>query len=260
MTVYMLSGKKAFDDRDVPKMIEQRNHNDEFLAGRLAALAVSEPVTEVVLHACHSKAEERYPSVDDFWGAMRGALRGGGADHNTTSRFEKLDPEEVHDIQVESAQPLGEGVLISSLQPGEIVAAGRRLKLIAATDEHIDVESQLMGPQGALRFRLTLLPVQNGQARLHVKGLNCFVAKAGGRTSNAVDVETDVEVKVMSADRKPAGDIRCTFGQPNGETRVFGVGTGSIAIPNTEASHTVLLDFGSTADALLLYKAKRGAR
>jgi hypothetical protein len=97
-------------------------------------------------------------------------------------------------------------------------------------------------------------------ARLHVKGLNCFVSKAGGRTSNAVDLDADVDVKVMSADRKHAGDIHCAFGMPSGQARLFAVGTGNVAVPTSEASHAVLLDFGESRDALLLYRAKRGVR
>src|SRR5262249_5662762 len=187
--VNMPSGRKIFEDRDVPKMLDQRKNNDEFITGRLTALAIPEAIARVVLRACRSNPEERHPSVDVFGGAIREALRGGG--EITTSRFEKLETEDTPPKPPRPAIRDGGGVLLSSLQPGEIVAAGRRLTLIAAADDYIDLESQLQGPQGPLRFRLTLMP----DARLHIKGLNCFVAKAGGRTSNAVDLDGDAFVK-----------------------------------------------------------------
>ena len=266
VTVYMLSGKKIFEDRDLPKMVEQRGKNDEFIEKRMSALALSESVARVVLRACRAKPEERHASVDQFGVAMRNALRGG--DQVTTNRFEKLDPSEIPQTEprgvpaMPEAPPIapGEAVLLSPLEPGEVVAAGRRLKLIAATDEQVDIESQLSGPQGALRFRLTLIPGLSGDARLHIKGLNCFVAKGGGRTSNAVDVDADVDVKVLSADRKHAGDIRCAFGYPTADKRLFAVGSGGVGISHADAASAVLLDFGDGRDALLLYKAKRGTR
>jgi serine/threonine-protein kinase len=268
VTVYMLSGKKVFEDRDLPKMIEQRGKNDEFIEKRLAALSIGEPIARVVLRACRNKPEERYATIDQLGTAMRAALRGG--DQVTTNRFEKLEPSEIPTkttsprglpaMPDSPASVAGQAALLSPLEPGEVVAAGRRLKLIATTDEHLDIESQLQGPQGALRFRLTLLPGHGVDARLHIKGLNCFVAKAGGRTSNAVDVDSDVEVKVLSADRKHAGDIRCAFGQPTAEARLFAVGSGGVGIAHADAASAVLLDFGDGRDALLLYKAKRGTR
>src|SRR5262249_10757146 len=250
--VNMPSGRKIFEDRDVPKMLDQRKNNDEFITGRLTALAIPEAISRVVLRACRSNPEERHPSVDVFGGAIREALRGGG--EITTSRFEKLETEDTSPKAPPPAIPDGAGALLASLQQREV--SHRRLTLIAVADDYIDLESQLQGPQGALRFRLTLMP----DARLHIKGLNCFVAKAGGRTSNAVDLDGDALVKVMSADRKHAGDIHCVFGAPNGQARLFAVGTGNIAVPTSEAPHAVLLDFGESRDALLLYRARRGAR
>ena len=272
VTIYMLSGKKVFEDRDLPKMIEQRGKNDEFIEKRLAALAIAEPIVRVVLRACRAKPDERYATIDQLGTALRTALRGG--DQVTTSRFAKIDPSEIPSTSPRGlpampetpamldvpAIPPGQAALLSPLEPGEVVAAGRRLKLIAATDEHLDIESQLSGPQGALRFRLTLMPGHGAGARLHIKGLNCFVAKGGGRTSNAVDVDSDVAVKVLSADRKHAGDIRCAFGHPTAEARLFAVGSGGIGVSHADAGAVVLLDFGDGHDALLLFKAKRGNR
>src|SRR5262249_1108840 len=154
-------GQKVFDDRAVHMLLEQRKHSDEFIAGRLRALAMPEAVADVVLRACRSKPEERYPSVDDFGGAMRAALRS-AAGPDMTRRLEELVAAEGFDTIPGGTLTKSEGVMISVREPGEILAAGRRLRVIAATDQPLDVESQFAGSRGALRFRLTLIPVKDG--------------------------------------------------------------------------------------------------
>src|SRR5439155_22116025 len=116
-------------------------------------------------------------------------------------------------------------VVVDHLDGAELVAAGGRVRLLAVPEGgHADLEA------GERRFRVTLLPDDAG-TRLHLKGLNCFVSRAGGRPSSAVDVARDETIDVLSNARKPAGTVRCHFGAAHEGVRLFPVADAALALP-----------------------------
>jgi serine/threonine-protein kinase len=302
VAIYMMSGKKLYSDRNLPRMMEDRAEGDGYVERALVQFEIAPAVAQVVRRGCRSDPRDRFQSVDHFLSALRATLKSEAG--STGERLDPLDSTDLVRDEIQtvpnrvrgsgvasvSASPVSAGalaavasatpasavgrvasptpvdqVIIASLTGDEIVAGGRRIRLLPAAESHLDVETQILVAGVPLRLRLTLLPDPLAPARLHVKGLNCFVRKPGGRPSGAADIDDDLELELLSSDRKQAQPIRCAFGQSGAQGRLFAAGTATIAIPAAVTSRAVLLDFGPGRDSFLVYRAvstarKRGAR
>jgi len=92
-----------------------------------------------------------------------------------------------------------------------------------------------------------------------VKGLNCFVARTGGRPSTAVDVEADMDVDLIAPDRRTLDHVRCSVGRPGDGSRLYDLGPVTIAVPVSAGA--VLLDFGPGRELAMLHRgAPAGGR
>jgi len=144
-------------------------------------------------------------------------------------------------------------LVLDRIDDTEILAAGRRLRLIAV-HEQLDVG----GPNGPLRsparLRLTLLPDAGRGVRLHVKGLNCFVAKLGERPSAGVSIDQDEELELLAPDRKRLDLMRCLFGSAAaGAARAFPLGAVTLAVA-PQIQPAIILDLGPGRELALLHR------
>jgi serine/threonine-protein kinase len=147
-------------------------------------------------------------------------------------------------------------VLDRLAESGEIVAAGRRLRVVPL-GETIDIG----GPDGALvrspaRLRLTLLPDAGRGVRLHVKGLNCFVSKLGDRPTAGVAIVEDEDLELCAPDRKRLDVLRCVFGSESaGGARTYPLGAVTLAVA-ASILPAILLDLGPGRELALLHRVK----
>jgi hypothetical protein len=123
---------------------------------------------------------------------------------------------------------------------------------VLAIDERLDVGDTLGSPA---RLRLTLLPDPGQRVRLHVKGLNCFVARIGERPSPAAALADDGELELWSPDRRRLDGVRCLFGNQDGESRAFMVGDLMVTVP-ASSYPAVLLDVGPGRELALLHRPR----
>jgi eukaryotic-like serine/threonine-protein kinase len=163
----------ALDTGAIAMRRESDSHIDRFLEG----VALPPRIAVVVRRACREAIDERFGSADDFAAAMRAAAR---------------------------SMPRG-----SSPPP----VAGRPMKVVPINGgEQIDLGGEGVLPSPA-RFRITIQPSRAGTPRLHIRGLNCFVAlvEDGQRTrpTTAVDVDGDAVVEFLAADRRVIDGVRC---------------------------------------------------
>src|SRR5688572_9319997 len=179
VVVFMLSGKKVFPDKDVMETVQRRMEGDQFVEYALTNLEVPKPIAKVLLKALKSSTAERTATVAEFLVAFRESTREVDAkDMAKTVQFARKEPE----------VPIGGPILtLHNLSDTEIVAAGRRVRIVPCV-EQVDLGGENDAIQGPGRIRLTVLPDSDGNIRLHVRGLNCFVCKAGSRPSSAVDI------------------------------------------------------------------------
>jgi hypothetical protein len=108
------------------------------------------------------------------------------------------------------------------------------------------------------RFRVTITPSKSASPRLNVKGLNCFVVRAGARPSTAIDVEADLDADLIASDRRTLDGMRCSVGRPGNGNRLYELGAVTIAVPAAAAA--VMLDLGPGRELALLHRSTGAAR
>jgi len=140
---------------------------------------------------------------------------------------------------------------VENLRSGDLVVGGRRVRPVAVADELV------MGADAGIvaspaRFRVT--PRQLG-AHVHIKGLNCFVVRDGGRASSGVDLERDAEVELIAPSRSTLERVAVHLGSYDGSSSCFTLQGVVLALPSRLASWAVLLDLGPGREAVLLYRA-----
>src|SRR5262249_17502178 len=75
VTVFMLTGKKLFSDKNVHRTIEDRSKGDAYIDHTLELLDLRESVASVIRRACRVDPDARFQSVDDLLTDLR-KLRG----------------------------------------------------------------------------------------------------------------------------------------------------------------------------------------
>jgi serine/threonine-protein kinase len=243
--VFMLSGKKVFPDKDVMETVQRRMEGDQFVEYALQNLEIPKMIGKILLGALRSSTSERIPTVVEFLGLFREAAKETDAkDMAKTAQFSRRQPE----------VPVGGPILtLNNLEDTEILAGGRRVRIVPCI-EQVDLGGDGDPVQGPARIRLTVLPQGEGNIRLHVRGLNCFVQKSGSRPSSAVDVGSDIELELMTPSREKLEVVRCAFGIRSDEGRLFPLAGATLSIPSNLSPRAVLLDFGPGREIALVHR------
>lgn len=245
LCAFMRTGRRVFSG-DRMLALSQRMEGEVHVQRSLTSLGLHESEEAVLQRACRAEPHTRYVGVDDLvegWKQAIGLVEDEDA-HTTTPFGRKRAP------GLTEAPSL---TLEDLLEP-EVLVAGRRLRLYNA-EGRLD-----LGDDAGARVRVTLLPDPR-RARLHVKGLNCFVAKGAGRPSAAVDVDGDTELSLVAPDRRVMDTVRLGFGVADVRGRHYALASARLSIPTGAADSAVLLDFGPGRDLVLVHQgAKRSPR
>jgi hypothetical protein len=244
----------------------------------LARLGFSERLQQVVRTACRESARQRYASVEEFCAALKAALSPATHDAGSSPWLQL----------VAESGPLSGGSLLLPLDRQDdsrasqvshsagTPAPARELRAHAVVDCQVDRETRVEDRRLSLvsvartgqldlggsderlpsraRFRLTFLPSRGPLPRLNVKGLNCFVARAGGRATAAVDIEGDAELELYSPERKKLEGLRCTMGELRSGQHVYQLGNLSFALTGAEAG-AVLIEASAGGELVLVHRA-----
>jgi serine/threonine-protein kinase len=242
LLAFTLSGKQLFTSADLDWVLESNEQADTLFGRSLDQLMLPPALREVVVTACRFDPAARFPGVEAMLVALREACAAPSAPNspNSPNRSSTGEGEKDH-------------------APATEIVFARR----SATKDPLDIE--LAGPE-ALRLRLTLLPHPNRGAALHLKGLNCFVARPGLRVSPAVEVADTAVLDVVSPDRRRRHQVQCLFGEAAVRARITpsASDTRSIRDSGACAARPMLLDFGPDRELALLYDSqpvvRRGER
>ncbi len=245
---YALSGRRVFSEENYAKNLADRMDGDLFVAQALEALALPAAIHDVVVRACRVNPDERFRTAEAFLRAAKGAAQA----ETLASPEQDTDP---------AGAAAGEGAaaalpptVLSTLATPEILAFGRRVRLIPTSGTlELGGDDEAAVPSPA-RIRLTFLPGGGRTLRVHLKGLNCFLGRDGGRPSSAVDLGGDAFLDLRSPGRERLDAMRCQFGTPGpADVRFFALGASRLGVPAELAAQAVLLDFGPGREAALVY-------
>ncbi|HEY8207976.1 MAG TPA: serine/threonine-protein kinase [Myxococcaceae bacterium] len=245
LLAFALTGKKVFpDDDNVVRTLANRIEGDEFVADSLGKMELPEPIRELIARACRVDPAERHQTAPDFLRAAREALKA-------------LVPPAPPPLPP-ARTPTGAGAVlrVSNVSEPQILAAGRRVALVPSSGT-VDLGGEGSPVSTPARARFTFVPGPSQTLRLHVKGLNCFVAKEGGRPTSAVEVAKDSLLHLQTPQVPPLtlDSVRCQFARPGDPSAFqFPVGGGvTLAVPLEQAACAVLLDFGPGRELALVY-------
>lgn len=273
---FMLSGRKVFSDDNVLETYAKRMEGDAFIEKAVSELALPANLSAVVLRACRNEPTERYSSADEFIEGLREAVEreaAARASEQSVASVQQTEPPVPPPLPTaspglvpaaaESSETGTQGsgphlLVIDRIGDAEVVAAGRRVRLIPN-----ESPAALRGigdggdEQTAGKIRLTFLPDKSGALRVHIKGLNCFVAKQGGRPSSGIDLSSDATVEMHVPGEDRTDTVKLQFGSGRGDINLYSVANVTLAVPVEQAARSVLLDFGPGREMALVYSNGR---
>jgi hypothetical protein len=251
---YVLTGQPIFSATRPDEALAERIESDAHIARFLEITGVREALAAVVRGACRERVEDRHGGVRPLIDALRAAVEMPDEDSLVTrplGRMMMIAPSAPELDPSPDATPTPR-LVVDPHGDGEVLVAGRRMRLVPmASGDQIDVGGDGPVLRSPARFRITLTPSSGALPRLHVKGLNCFVARVGARPTTAVDVETDMDVNLLAPDRRTLDGVRCTLGRDGVDGRLYDLGHVTLAVP-PEAS-AILLDLGPGRELALLH-------
>ncbi|HTE54907.1 MAG TPA: protein kinase [Kofleriaceae bacterium] len=127
---------------------------------------------------------------------------------------------------------------------------GDRTGLFVAMNAEGSVDMTSVG--GRVRLRVSLVPAL-GHFTIHVRGLNCFVRKSGGRATGAVQLDSSGGIELVTPNQIPIASAQVQFGSPAAGHHVFPVGDHLVALGTHECPRAVAFDFGPGGECLFVY-------
>jgi hypothetical protein len=221
-------------------VVAQDGDLDATLGRALAEAPIAPEVAVILARACRADAERRFQTIDDLWIALsQVVVPAAGA------------PEGSIDIDVSDGLDVTRDTVANTAtveRSTDTFVAGGRVVRVVETEEQVELR------HGGAKVRVSLLSAPDGELHLHVKGVNCFVARNHGTPTGAVSLERDDTLQLYSPERRLLAVVRCGFGTPGRPGRMFRFGASSVRVPQP----AVLIDFEERQELLLIQQA-RGA-
>ncbi len=273
---YMLLGRAVFSIGRDDDVALTRAESERTIARVLDAGNLDHDLVELIEAACRDDVARRLGSAGDLAAGLRRILTARAAASNLRTLPLPAPPTElVPRPRLAEATPAPAPMIAEGSRPdvpaigarpalrvdlagdAEVLVAGRRLRMIPMSTETIDLGGDGPHVRSAARFRLTRMPSSGAGVRLNLRGLNCFVARSGGRPSTALDIDADVEVHLLAPDRRALDDLRCTLGRAGDDAWLFDVGAVSVAVP--DGAGIAVLDLGPGRELFLLHRGQQVA-
>jgi hypothetical protein len=250
-------------------------------------MKIEAPVAEVIRRACRTSSKARYQTADEFLAALRHAFDDPEWEVTTrTASPVSGDPSSSQsDGAVEWTQTGGPtrsrkstGKPTRSSPPsrsgsprlrgprlpvdpladeGEVLVGGRRLRLLEVDDDLVVGDFESCPISTPARIRISFPPFADHSPQLHIKGLNAFIVKDGGRPSGGVNITSDADLALISPARDPIDFVRFSFGILEGTTRLLEFAEVILEVQLLQIAWVVAVDFGPGRDAALLYHRRK---
>ena len=246
LTAYMMTGRCVYSESDPVEAYKERKLWDAKISDLMNSFdSYPQSVTELLKAALSFEPPVR-PSIAAFAASfheMISAPQRPPRPPPTAPLAPLPDP----DSDAAPATPSG--------PPRPIAVSGEPQPIGDRTAYFIPLEggrADIQATNGA-RIRVSTVPTGASYA-VHVKGLSCFVAPKGGRTTSATQLERSGRVRLLDKRQQPIADVRVRFPKPAAGHSVFEVGDELVAVRNDQAPRVFALDFGPRAECYFIYK------
>ena len=132
----------------------------------------------------------------------------------------------------------------------ELLVGHRRLRPIEIGDAPLSIPGA--STEDAPRVRVT--PVEVAGPAAHLKGLNCFLCREGGRPSSGLDLRDSGVVDLLTPSLELAARLLVRLGRRQSDALVFDLAEATLVVPGHLASWALVLEIGAGRDALLLHR------
>jgi serine/threonine-protein kinase len=244
VVVYMLTGQVAMLSRTAEEAVRRRRSSDELIAAALADAKVNGSLVEQLQSACSFRRSYRPASVAEFCdrvvdhlrGQRRDGLRGQRRFARGSGRYAPLQEDESTVVDMDAG--------------AELLVGTRRVQSVRFDGEPV----LLTCAGGRARVRVSLIDAGNHAALLHVKGVNCFVARGQGRCAPAVQVSGSERLTLVATDREVLARAYASFGTHDGKRTIFDLGGAPFAVADTDCRDAVALDLGAESPYVLVFR------
>jgi serine/threonine protein kinase len=269
VVIFALTGKRVFGEPDPDQGYRLRRYTDDLIAETLAEAGLPDAAVAVLQAACRFEPDARIGDITEFGRqledalapvASRPAISLGGPPINLGGSIGGSpinlggSPAGPPGARGESTRAVATPLWSLALDRPCPEVAGRQLQFLP-----LEPTADLNAAGGAARVRLSLVDSSGDRCALHMQGLNCFVAAAGGRPSPALTLAHGAAVELFSprGDRVSRADVAFAAAGPSKSVVTLGQERLVIAAANTPI---VMLDFGRDGGCFLVHgKVRLGA-
>ena len=284
VTIYMLTGRCVFSSNDPSEAYRQRVDSDVLIDEVLADTDFPPPIAALLKEACSISPEQRPERASSFARRLLEGFEGRGrrrmplaapthltpvpdpppsADDSRSRLLTEPDGDSAATSGSHAPAPLPPAPAGGASGPPQRLsvlsfpqAVGDRTGMFVPMDQNGTADVTCMS--GRARVRVSLVPAPGGFT-VHVRGLSCFVRKAGGRASGATQLEGPGTIELVTPNQHVIGSARVHFGSPAAGHNLFPVGDQTVAIGKEECPRAVAFDFGPGAECVFVYLPPAGA-
>lgn len=284
VTIYMLTGRCVFSSNDPSEAYRQRVDSDVLIDEVVSDMDFPPSVAALLKQACSISPEVRPERASAFARHMAEAFQGksrrrmplaapshltpvpdlpSGSGTGDDSRSQLLTDQDSSSVSAAHAPtPLATPATGAGSPPQRLSvtsfpqAVGDRTGMFVPMDHNGAADISCVG--GRARMRVSLVPAPGGFT-VHVRGLSCFVRRAGGRASGATQLEGPDTIELVAPNQQLIASASVHFGNPAAGHNLFPVGEQTVAIGKEECPRAVAFDFGPGAECVFVYVPPAGA-
>lgn len=248
--IYMLTGRVAFASNDPETAYKMRTQSDLAIDDIFKLTKVPRPTVELLKRACALRPDDRPPTVQVFGDAFAASYAIARRQAPPLAAVPPAPPKPGQAQPSDDAPSSAAGPPIPLRVADGAHPVGDRWAYFVPAPQGV---ADVTGGRGAARLRVTMLPTSGKGFVVHVKGLNCFVARRGGRPSPAVQLLESGAVDLVLPNHSVIARADVSFGSPAAGHTVFAVGDRAVAVSLEECPRVICADFGPGAECLLIY-------
>jgi len=233
--IYMLTGKVLFEADQSQQALPLRRNVDHLIERAFTGRPRNDELLQVLGAACRFDSRHRLSDPREL--AIRfadalGAFSGSGASACAAPG------RDVTVIDMRPSEPPHPPVSLDADTTPRVIG-DRAVEVVSTAPGFADLT---IGPTSRIRVRF--LDDGTGAGKVHVKGLNCFVTRAGGRPTIAIQVDRACSAELVSADHRILGQLSLRFAREDGDFFDFQLANQHFALRRDRYDRAVAFDAG----------------